>query len=447
MSHNNSFQPFLVTSPCAADWDSMIGDERVRFCTQCQRSVNNVSEMTRKEIRKLIAKSEGHICVRYTQLGPTQPIVSPPVPLQRISKRTSVLVASAFSASLSFATALANGPYLPGVGAHTQSLARATRRLQSPLTGTGRGTIRGQVSDPNGAVITSAYVTIRNKELGVERGTISDGRGEYTFGEVEAGQYDLKIQAQGFSAGEVTDITVRANEESRIDQTLSIEAVQGEVEGKQEVRFVTAGAGVAVLPTQPLVKAANEDDLDAVSQVLVATSDPNVRDQATHLTALECAVRNANREMVQLLLWARAEVNLKDSGGQTVLMMLGDKATSDLVWDLLHAGARINARDAEGDTALIEAAQVNNLEVLRTLLDAGAKVNVSNNEGRTALMAAAGEGLVNNVKALLQAGADLNARDKEGKNALSYAKTNDGGAVIRLLKSYGAVELDPPEEK
>jgi len=62
-------------------------------------------------------------------------------------------------------------------------------------------------------------------------------------------------------------------------------------------------------------------------------------------------------------------------------------------------------------------------------------------------MAAADEGLVNNVKALLQAGADLDARDKKGKNALSYAKENDSAAVVRLLKSYGAVEVDLPTDK
>ncbi|HKE59008.1 MAG TPA: ankyrin repeat domain-containing protein, partial [Pyrinomonadaceae bacterium] len=281
---------------------------------------------------------------------------------------------------------------------------------------------------------------------GAGRSTISDGRGEYRFTEVEAGIYNLNIQAPGFSPSDVTNISLRENEENRIDQTLSIAAVRQE-EGTVTTREVIVGGGAVVLPTEPLVKAANEDDLEALSQALVSASNPDIRDRATDLTALECAVRNANQEMVHTLLWAKADVNLKDRSGQTVLMMLGEKATSDLVWDLLNAGAKINARDDEGDSALIEAARVNNLDVLKTLLDAGAKVNISNNEGRTALMAAADEGLVNNVKALLQAGADLDARDKKGKNALSYAKENDSAAVVRLLKSYGAVEVDLPTDK
>jgi hypothetical protein len=77
----------------------MIGDERIRFCSQCQLSVNNVSEMTRKEIRKLIAKSEGTICVRYTQPGPPRQIVSPP---GRRGELNISVSCRAFSASLSF---------------------------------------------------------------------------------------------------------------------------------------------------------------------------------------------------------------------------------------------------------------------------------------------------------------------------------------------------------
>ena len=35
-----------VASPCPADWDRMIGDERVRFCGQCELNVYNLSAMS-----------------------------------------------------------------------------------------------------------------------------------------------------------------------------------------------------------------------------------------------------------------------------------------------------------------------------------------------------------------------------------------------------------------
>src|SRR5688572_13815455 len=54
-----------VASPCPADWDSMIGDERVRFCGQCELNVYNLSAMTKAQADNLIVRTEGRLCVRF----------------------------------------------------------------------------------------------------------------------------------------------------------------------------------------------------------------------------------------------------------------------------------------------------------------------------------------------------------------------------------------------
>ena len=42
-----------VASPCNASWDAMKGDDRVRFCGECQKNVYNLSAMTRlRSIRR-----------------------------------------------------------------------------------------------------------------------------------------------------------------------------------------------------------------------------------------------------------------------------------------------------------------------------------------------------------------------------------------------------------
>jgi hypothetical protein len=56
-----------VASPCAADWNQMIGDERVRHCGACDKNVYNLSAMTRDEAEALIVAREGRLCVRYFQ--------------------------------------------------------------------------------------------------------------------------------------------------------------------------------------------------------------------------------------------------------------------------------------------------------------------------------------------------------------------------------------------
>ncbi|WP_437672047.1 hypothetical protein [Sorangium sp. So ce131] len=53
-----------VASPCTADWEEMAGDDRVRFCGQCQKHVYNLSEMPREEAEQFIRQAAGGACIR-----------------------------------------------------------------------------------------------------------------------------------------------------------------------------------------------------------------------------------------------------------------------------------------------------------------------------------------------------------------------------------------------
>lgn len=55
-----------VAAPCPANWNAMRGNERIRFCSQCNLNVYNLSGMTKNEAETLLAKTEGgRLCVRY----------------------------------------------------------------------------------------------------------------------------------------------------------------------------------------------------------------------------------------------------------------------------------------------------------------------------------------------------------------------------------------------
>jgi len=45
----------------------MDGDERVRFCRECNRNVYNLSVMTETEARRVVAEREGRLCIRFYQ--------------------------------------------------------------------------------------------------------------------------------------------------------------------------------------------------------------------------------------------------------------------------------------------------------------------------------------------------------------------------------------------
>ena len=46
-----------IATPCPATWDDMQGDERARFCSQCQLNVYNPEAMTRDEAEQLITET------------------------------------------------------------------------------------------------------------------------------------------------------------------------------------------------------------------------------------------------------------------------------------------------------------------------------------------------------------------------------------------------------
>jgi hypothetical protein len=423
----------------------MIGNDRVRFCEHCQLTVHNIDRASQKQIKRLIERSNGRLCVNYRQPAPQK---TPAPILYKIGRRTSVIAASAFSATLSITSVVGASGNLKQTGLTKETSFAAS--VVNPVSTPGAGArLFGFVFDPNGAVISGASVMLTNSETGESFYSSTGGDGQYRIEGVTSGVYRLAVSSRGFDSSDVPNLVVRAGDNNRIDQTLSIAPIQAEVtvEGGTE-RFVSMSGAVAViLPGDPLVKAAMEDDLEAVQTILLSRSDVNKRDQATNFSALERAVLNGNRDMVQVLLWAKADVNARDRNGRTPLMMIGEDTDTEIVWDLINNGAKINLRDNHGDTALISAAQENNVEALKVLLDAGAKVNETNNDGESALIAAASAGLVHNVRALILAGAHVNARDKEGKSALMYAIEDDHKTVVRLLKAHGAIEFEAPEKQ
>lgn len=50
-------QSVVVESPCTVNWDSMEGDEKKRFCGQCQKNVFMISAMSDEEAAKVLVSN------------------------------------------------------------------------------------------------------------------------------------------------------------------------------------------------------------------------------------------------------------------------------------------------------------------------------------------------------------------------------------------------------
>jgi hypothetical protein len=63
-----------------------------------------------------------------------------------------------------------------------------------------QGAITGVITDPSGAVVPNAHVTLRNTDVGLTLETITGSSGQYTFSPVRIGHYSVTASAQGFSS-------------------------------------------------------------------------------------------------------------------------------------------------------------------------------------------------------------------------------------------------------
>lgn len=112
-----------VAAPCPADWDKMVGDERARYCGQCNLHVYNLSGMTRKEAEALITNTEGRLCVRfYRRADGTILTLNCPVGLRALKRRVTRIASATLSAVLGF---------FAGVGLYLD-LDNDTPRIEDP---------------------------------------------------------------------------------------------------------------------------------------------------------------------------------------------------------------------------------------------------------------------------------------------------------------------------
>lgn len=115
-----------------------------------------------------------------------------------------------------------------------------------------RGTVSGVVTDPSGAVIQGAAVTLQNTGTGVERTATTNGEGAYRFDAVDLGTYSVKISATGFGEVTKTNIEVKANQIAEVGAAMS-------PAGQQVTIDVTTEAGT-LLQTEAPVRGGNIEE-------------------------------------------------------------------------------------------------------------------------------------------------------------------------------------------
>ncbi len=101
----------------------------------------------------------------------------------------------------------------------------APARAQSLIS----GDIAGTVSDPSGAVIPAAEVTLRNLDTGLTQTSTTNQNGAYRFSLLKPGRYDVAVAASGFQKA-IRQTTVAVGQIATTDLTLVLGAATQTVE-------------------------------------------------------------------------------------------------------------------------------------------------------------------------------------------------------------------------
>jgi len=71
--------------------------------------------------------------------------------------------------------------------------------ITSPGQQAANATLTGTITDPHGAVVSGANITATLRATGIKRETVSNDDGLYVFSNMAPGEYDLRVEAKGFS--------------------------------------------------------------------------------------------------------------------------------------------------------------------------------------------------------------------------------------------------------
>jgi hypothetical protein len=106
-------------------------------------------------------------------------------------------------------------------------LAAAPALAQSNIAA---GELHGVITDPSGAIVPAAKVTVTNETTGFSRRTLTDENGEYRMLLVPPGIYALQVERAGFHTRVAKDVQVTVGQIAVVDMRLELGAISVVVE-------------------------------------------------------------------------------------------------------------------------------------------------------------------------------------------------------------------------
>ena len=128
--------------------------------------------------------------------------------------------------SLSSLFAGSSGPAVRRNGSRLAVLLAAFFVLFAAQALAQEATIVGTVTDPSGAAVANASITVTNTDTGVSRDLPTSGDGQYVAPDLQIGHYVVRATASGFKGAEQKNLVLAVGDRTRVDFKLQVGSAQ-----------------------------------------------------------------------------------------------------------------------------------------------------------------------------------------------------------------------------
>lgn len=203
------------------------------------------------------------------------------------------------------------------------------------------GSISGNVSDPTGAAVPNAKITITDVGKGIGYNTTTNESGNFTQGHLIVGEYEIRVEAAGFQAFVQKNVTVQVDAVNTVNIKLTVGSV---------------GETVSVTAEAPLLKAEKADVSDSMTTKAIEEMPVLGRDlsrvyflvpgvQATGTTAASEQPQDVYRPSIGGLPWGGIAFQLDGTDNRE--SVLGEPVITPTLESLSELKITTTSYDAE----------------------------------------------------------------------------------------------------
>ncbi len=180
-------------------------------------------------------------------------------------------------------------------------------------------TIVGTITDSSGAVLGSANVTATETATGRVRTVVSNGQGYYVISSLPPSEYDIKVDASGFTQAVRTGISLQADKVLTVDMKMQVGS---------------AAQSVSVSDTPPQIDTTTGTISQVIDQARIVELPLNGRNAATLTTLVPGAVNAPANGAVQSSTFGNQAV-----GGQAAAVTISTNGSRQTTGNYLMDGS------------------------------------------------------------------------------------------------------------